>query len=611
MFKHLRTSTKLFILCATFLASVGVPVYGLVAEKQIAIAFARKELAGSSYLVTVRALYQSVLALSLGNGKAPASLDASLATLTRAEAAFAGMGGTADLARALDVSLRQLWSSGAEHQDALITQALHSAQVLAHRIGDDSNLTLDPDLDTYYLQDIITKQLPSYFGRLWALHRFLNEGARPTASLMTSNAGLPILEGLLRTAISEINADLAAAYRGNPDGRLPQAVGTQFSAMHRSADIYLAGLADGQGAALDVAPSAAVLRDVINDAMAAWQAAHFELDRLLEQRIDEFLGRMQLSLALIAGFVGVSLLTAIMTYRGIVQPLQRLESVASAVSQTKDYSLRAEPGGRDEIGRVTAAINDMLAELAAARTRETAMQTQFARNTRLTSMGEMAASIAHEINQPLAAIVANTSAGLRWLGNTPPDFDRVNGVLRSIARDGHRAGQVITGIRALLNKNVSDLTAIDLAGAVREVQDLLWAELEKGQVLVDAHFPDDLRPVWANRVQLQQVISNLVTNAVDAMRDVVDRPRQLRLRADSDNQDVVVLTVEDSGPGIPSGDAERIFDAFFSTKATGLGLGLSICRSIVEAHGGRVWAAPNLPQGTVFHVQLPTEIGKL
>ena len=610
MFKHLRTSTKLFILCTTFLASVGVPVYGLVAEKQIAIAFARKEQAGSSYLVAVRELYQSILALSLGNGKTAASLDASLATLSRAEAAFAGMGGTADLAKAVDVSLRRLWLSGAEHEDALIAQALRSVQVLAQRVGDDSNLALDPDLDTYYLQNIVTKELPSYFGRFWALHRFLKEGAKPTASLMASSTGLPILKGLLRTAISQIDADLTAAYRGNADGLLPQAAGNEFSAMHKSTDAYLASLADGQGAALAVAPSAAMLREVIVDAMAAWRAAHSELDRLLQQRIDGLLGRMHLSLAFIAGFVGLSLLTAIMTYRGIVRPLQRLESVASAVSRTKDYSLRAEPGGRDEIGRVTAAINDMLAELAAARVREAAMQTQFARNTRLTSMGEMAASIAHEINQPLAAIVANTSAGLRWLGNTPPHFDRVSGVLHSIARDGHRASQVITGIRALFNKNVSDLTGIDLAEAVREVQDLLWAELEKEQVLVDAHFPDDLPPVCANRVQLQQVISNLMTNAVDAMRDVVGRPRQLLLRAELNQRDVVVLTVEDSGPGIAPGDVERIFDAFFSTKPTGLGLGLSICRSIVEAHGGRLWATPSLPHGTKFHVQLPTEAGK-
>ena len=609
MFKHLRTSTKLLILCGTFLICVGVPVFGLISEKRIAIAFARKELAGTSYLVAVRELYQSILALSMAGEKSEASVDTPLGMLVRAEATFAGMGGTTDLAKALDVSLRQLWLSSPEHRDASVTEALQAAQALAQRVGDDSNLTLDPDLDTYYLQNIVTKELPSYFGRLWALHRLLKEGSRPTASLIASNTGLPILEGLLRSAMSETNADLAAAYRGKADGRLSQSVGSQFSAMHKSTDAYLASLGGGQGAGLAVAPSAAVLREVINDAMAAWLAAHTELDRLLRQRIDGLLGRMQVSLALIAGFVGLSLLIAILTYRDIVRPLQRLETVASAVSQTKDYSLRAEPGGRDEIGRVTAAINDMLSELAAVRVRETAMQTQFARNTRLTTMGEMAASIAHEINQPLAAIVANTSAGLRWLGNTPPDFGRMHGILHSIARDGHRASQVIVGIRALFNKNVPDLTAIDLASAVQEVRGLLWAELEKERILLDVHLPSDLPPVWANRVQLQQVISNLIMNAADAMRDIVDRPRQLRLRAESNHPDTVVLTVEDYGPGIAPGDVEQIFDAFFSTKPSGLGLGLSICRSIVESHGGRLWATPNLPHGTTFHVQLPTKAG--
>ena len=177
MFKHLRTSTKLFILCGTFLISVGVPVFGLVAEKQIAIAFARKELAGSSYLLAVRQLYQSILALPSGNGRSAAELNTSLARLARAEAGFGGMGDTTELAKALDVSLRQLWSSGAEHQDALVTQALQSVQVLAQRVGDDSNLMLDPDLDSFYLQHIVVKQLPSYFELLWGLHKLLKEGA--------------------------------------------------------------------------------------------------------------------------------------------------------------------------------------------------------------------------------------------------------------------------------------------------------------------------------------------------------------------------------------------------------------------------------------------------
>jgi C4-dicarboxylate-specific signal transduction histidine kinase len=248
----------------------------------------------------------------------------------------------------------------------------------------------------------------------------------------------------------------------------------------------------------------------------------------------------------------------------------------------------------------------MLSELAAARVREIGMQAQFARDTRLTTMGEMAASIAHEINQPLAAIVANTSAGLRWLRNTPPDLGRVDGVLHSIARDGDRAAQVISGIRGLFNKNVQEVTSIDMGGAVQEVHSLLWEELERERIIVDVNFSDGLAPVLANRVQLQQVISNLVMNAVDAMREVVERPRQLRLQAKSEQPGEVVLTVEDSGLGIAPGDADRIFDAFFSTKRGGLGLGLAICRSIVEAHGGKLWATVNLPHGTKFHVQLPT-----
>ena len=165
---------------------------------------------------------------------------------------------------------------------------------------------------------------------------------------------------------------------------------------------------------------------------------------------------MRLDLALIGAFAALSLVIAVLTHRHIVRPLEHLEAVASKVRETKDYGLRVLYDGKDEIGRVTAAFNDMLAELAAARKRETAERAELARVTRLTTMGEMAASIAHEVNQPLAAIVTNANAGLRWLAHPTPDLTKVDAVLQRVVRDGHRASEVIGSVRAMFKRDVQE-----------------------------------------------------------------------------------------------------------------------------------------------------------
>ena len=375
--------------------------------------------------------------------------------------------------------------------------------------------------------------------------------------------------------------------------------------MLTSMDHYLGTLKDVRAGAHSTSGPTDLLRKTVQDALAAWDVAHVELDRLLQRRVDTLRGRMHSSLSVIGAFVAVSLLIATLTHRAIVRPLERLEAVASAVRVSKDYSLRAKHDGRDEIGRVTAAINDMLSELAVARARETAEQSQFARVTRLTTMGEMAASIAHEVNQPLAAIVANSNAGLRWLTRTPPELDRLEKVLHSIARDGHRASQVISSVRSMVKKDAQEMVLVDVARFIQDVLELLWVELQSEKISVQVHCTPDMPPIRANHVQLQQVLSNLVTNAIDAMHDVVDRPRTLRIQAEHHRPDSTVIAVEDSGPGIDAKNKDRIFEAFFSTKGSGLGLGLSICRSIVESHGGQLWASPNVPHGTIFHIRLP------
>jgi PAS domain S-box-containing protein len=245
-------------------------------------------------------------------------------------------------------------------------------------------------------------------------------------------------------------------------------------------------------------------------------------------------------------------------------------------------------------------ITDHKAAEEAART----AQSELAQVARLTAMGEMSASIAHEINQPLAAIVANGNAGLRWLANPAPDLDEVRATLKRIVSDGHRAGKVISGVRTLFRKNAQARAPLDVNDIVREVLSLERGELESRRVTVEAEL-EVLPPVTADRTQLQQVILNLITNALDAMGTISDRPRVLRLRSERCEPGKIMVTVQDSGPGIEKKNIHRIFEPFFTTKPSGTGMGLAICRSVVESHGGRLMASHGHPHGAVFQIVLP------
>jgi PAS domain S-box-containing protein len=247
-------------------------------------------------------------------------------------------------------------------------------------------------------------------------------------------------------------------------------------------------------------------------------------------------------------------------------------------------------------------ITDHKAAEEAART----AQSELAQVARLTAMGEMSASIAHEINQPLAAIVANGNAGLRWLANAAPDLDEVRATLKRIVSDGHRAGKVISGVRTLFKKNVQARAPIDVNDLVREVLALVRGELESRRVTVAAEL-GQLPPVTADRAQLQQVILNLISNALDAMSAISDRPRVLRLRSERCEPGKIMVTVHDSGPGVEKKNIHRIFEPFFTTKASGTGMGLAICRSVVESHGGQLMASHGHPYGAVFQIVLPLQ----
>ena len=231
-------------------------------------------------------------------------------------------------------------------------------------------------------------------------------------------------------------------------------------------------------------------------------------------------------------------------------------------------------------------------------------QSELGRVARLTTAGAMAATIAHEINQPLAAIVANGGAGLRWLDRPDPNLEEARSAFGRVVKDGHRAAQIITSIRAMFKKDSGAKSPVAMNELVCDVVSTSLGELKSRQVSLSLQLLDNLPSVRADRVQLQQVLLNLITNAIDSMASVTDRPHMLSVRSEN-LEDYILISVQDSGTGINPEHTERLFDAFFTTKSNGIGLGLSICRSIVESHGGRMSVFSAHPHGSVFQVMLP------
>jgi C4-dicarboxylate-specific signal transduction histidine kinase len=227
--------------------------------------------------------------------------------------------------------------------------------------------------------------------------------------------------------------------------------------------------------------------------------------------------------------------------------------------------------------------------------------------SRVTTMGELTASLAHEINQPIAAAVTNANTCLRWLAAETPNLEEARDAATRIVKDGKRAGEIISRIRLLFKKGTPEREAVDVNEIIREMLVLLRGETIRYSLTVQTELAADLPQVMGDRVQLQQVLMNLIMNSVDAMKDV-DDTRELIIRSQRAENDQVMMSVSDTGVGLPPQHVEQIFDAFFTTKRHGSGMGLRISRSIVESHGGRLWAADNSPRGASFFLTLPTKV---
>jgi len=299
----------------------------------------------------------------------------------------------------------------------------------------------------------------------------------------------------------------------------------------------------------------------------------------------------------------IATLMGVLLTRGIAVPITRMTSAMTTLARGDSAVQVPEVGRNDEIGAMAAAVQifkDNMIEHQRA-------QAELARVVRLTTMGELIASIAHEVFQPLTGIVLNGDACLRWLNRDEPNLDEARDALSLINQDCRRAAEIIENLRALTKNSEPQMGRLDINGTIQEILALTRSELTQHTLVLHTELSTGDRTVFGDRVQLQQVMLNLIMNGIEAMSAVMDRPKVLTISSERVETGGVLVAVKDTGAGIDPATADRIFESFFTTKPNGMGIGLSICRSIIEAHGGRLWASPNTPYGAVFQFTLPAD----
>ncbi len=710
MFRNVNTGKKLTILCLTFIIAIAVPIYSLLQYRQNEVELLSRELVGSRYVAILRGIYASVLT-SAPNTPVPlrstASSDEVLNALKVAEANSGGMMQTAELARSLAITLRALWSkdSARTPRASFVLDALGVIRELASRIGEDSNLALDPIPESYYLQDIVVTKLPAILSQLGEEQTLIGEIAAVGKLSSQRHGRLLMVDGLLRSSTAELRRDLATAYRFNIDGSLKRQLDADASEMARNVGLYFNAtdeqLARRDGKDIDASSLGAPYAAAVDSSLRLWAVVQAELDRLLTERVADLNSRMLRSIVVTGGLGIISIILAVVMYQSIVQPLERLKHAVTQVRQTKYYGLRVRDVGQDEVGQLGAAFNDMLSELSAAHHRERRLVEANiigifvwdieghiieANDAFLHMVGydreDLAAGRVNRTDltppewrerdvRTVAEVKATGTVqpfekeyfrkdGSRipvLIGATAFDEKRDQGVgfvldlterkqaeaeardserryrevqaelahaarvatnrqtpdlgggareaLACIVNDGNRAAEVIDRIRDLVKKAPPRKDRLEINGAIREVIELTRGEAMKNGVSVQMQLAEDLPLIEGDRVQLQQVILNLIINGVQAMSEASDGPRQVLISTGKPESGGVLVAVRDSGPGLAPGTLDHVFEAFHTTKPGGLGLGLSICRSIIEAHGGRLWASANVPRGAIFQFTVP------
>jgi C4-dicarboxylate-specific signal transduction histidine kinase len=308
-----------------------------------------------------------------------------------------------------------------------------------------------------------------------------------------------------------------------------------------------------------------------------------------------------LDLVALVAFLGTA---SLITY----QMSQRKQAEEALQKLADELELKVQ----ERTAELAKANDELRGEIAERQRAEEALQKaqgELAHVTRVMTLGELTSSIAHEVNQPLAAVVTNGQAALRWLALEIPRLDEVRAAVERVVRDGNRASEVIQRIRALAKKNPTLMVSVDINDVIREAILLVQREVSSRGALLRTELASALPAVLGDRIQLQQVVVNLVINGVDAMASITDRPREIVIQSQPHETREVLVAVRDSGIGLDAESADRLFNAFFTTKASGMGMGLSISRSIIMAHGGRLWASPNADHGAAFQFTVPIDGG--
>ena len=310
-------------------------------------------------------------------------------------------------------------------------------------------------------------------------------------------------------------------------------------------------------------------------------------------------------LALIGGFIGSVVLSIVAV--GCLNYFFTLPLFSFRVDYPQDVlALTAFLTTSIIVTGLTAKVRKMAEEAQASQKALNQTRVELAYVTRVMTLGELTATIAHEVNQPLAGVVSSGNACLRWLASEPPDIEKARKSVDRIVRDANRASEVIGRVHSLAKKAPPKKDWLNINETVQEIIVLMHIDVERNHISLRSQLSDDVPLVWADRIQLQQVILNLIINAIDAISALSDGPRDLLVSSAQDKSNGVLVAVRDSGTGLPPEKLEDIFDAFYTTKPDGMGMGLAICRSIIEAHGGRLWATPNDPRGAVFQFSVPT-----